>query len=85
MKRIQIIAAGLLIAGMIAAPFASSQIQLRVEAGHHERHHVIHHPYHRPYHRVYHHRSRANVRIVVPLRHHVIHPQSDDHGRHQNQ
>ncbi len=75
MKHYQIITAGLLIAGMLAAPVAGSQVQLRVAAGHHERHHYVQHPYHR---------SRARVRIEVPVRHQVVHPRSDDRNRHEN-
>jgi hypothetical protein len=75
MKRYQIVAAGLLIAGMIVAPFASSQVQLRVNAGHHQGNHYVRHPYHR---------SRARVRIEAPVRHQIVHPQSDDRHRHEN-
>jgi|GEM_PF-3308198 len=73
MKHYKTIAAGLVIAGMIAAPLAVSQIQVRVDAGHREEHHVIHH-YH-------HHRSRASVRIVVPVRRHVVHPRNEERDR----
>jgi hypothetical protein len=54
------------IAGMMFVSNASSQVQLRVKTDHRTRQHIVHHP-----------RSRAHVRVNVPMRRHVERPRNE--------